>query len=244
MLRIGITPGYIYPDPGRDTYSGKTLNYLERDTANFLLRHDALPVLIPDCDTEILARIVSQLDGLILQGGEDIAAETYGESPIGPWRGDAHRDKVELRIMEEAMRANLPVLGICRGFQLMNVYFGGTLYQDIGTQLPDATAHRDMESYDLHQHSIKFIGQNILQTLYKEVERPIVNSIHHQAIKQLGKELELIAECPDDGIQEAFVLKNRQHSRVMGVQWHPEFAYKMPDMLDADVLLQHFLGIC
>ena len=241
MKKIGISSCFMYPDRDRNVFGPKSLSYMENDMANFITRKGILPVLIPDVDGSRLNVILSEMDGFVLQGGSDMAPESYGEVPIGKWKGDAHRDQYELRILDFAVTNSVPVFGICRGFQLMNVYFGGTLYQDIETQKPEADRHRSAQLYDTIKHSINFTEGSFLDKLYGTVENPQVNTVHHQAIKILGKDLDIYA-VSEDGLIEAFGYTKEPAGKIMGVQWHPEFSHTLKEeLIDADKLYDAFL---
>jgi len=214
---------------------------MENDMARWIGKKGVLPVLLPDLEGELLTDIIDQMDGIILQGGSDIAPAQYGEDPIGKWRGDAYRDQYELKILDYAIRKEKPILGICRGFQLMNVYFGGSLYQDIPSQKPGAGAHRSAELYDTINHPINFVPGTLLGDLYGHVANPKVNTVHHQAVKQLGQDLEVYAHS-DDGFIEAFGYTKAAPGKVMGVQWHPEFsATQAGELLDEELIFNVFL---
>ena len=245
MIKLGVTACFMYPDPKRTYFSAKHLCYLERDMARYLYRPEVMPVLIPDLEGSMLDDLLAQFDGFVFQGGDDLAPETYGEQPIGPWRGDPFRDAYEMRILAYAMQHHKPVFGICRGFQLMNAYFGGTLYQDIATQRPDAIQHRDAVRYDQLNHEVVYTQGKLLDRLHgREVVRT-VNSVHHQAVKDVGKDLEVLATSAEDGLVEAFLWKNTDEGKVVGVQWHPEFfANSQTPLIDADKVYCHFLNYC
>jgi putative glutamine amidotransferase len=203
-----------------------------------------LPILIPDLAQNSLSDILDELDGFIFQGGSDLAPETYEEKPIieGRWLGDAHRDEYELFIMDYAVKNNKPILAICRGMQLMNVYFGGSLYQDISTQKPETLSHRDAIKYDSVHHGIDFSGKNVLSDLYKDIRNPVVNSVHHQGVKVLGNKLKVLAVSREDNIIEAIEYTDAPAGRVLGVQWHPEFSETLKDLvLPADRLFNLFI---
>ena len=167
MLKIGVTACFFYPDPSRAVFGHKTITYLERDMSRYLSRPGVLPVLIPDLASETdLKEILDQMDGFVIQGGSDMAPESYGEKPIGRWLGDRHRDEYELKIMDYAIRQGKPVYGICRGFQVMNVYFGGTLFQDTVTQRSGTPEHRDADLYDQMNHPVELIEGTLFHRLY------------------------------------------------------------------------------
>jgi putative glutamine amidotransferase len=246
MIKIGITSCFFYPDKQRLVFGAKTLTYLERDMSRYVGRKGVMPILIPDLPDDQLKDFVAELDGVVLQGGNDIAPQTYGEQPIenNRWPGDPYRDAYEMKIIDLALKQDLPILGICRGCQLMNVYFGGTMYQDIATQRPDAGKHRDAEEYDQVNHEIELVPDTILEELHRSDTSRKVNSVHHQAIKDLGKDLQVMATSKPDGLIEAFTWKGAPDGKVMGVQWHPEFFHNFRggQLMNADKVYDQFLS--
>jgi putative glutamine amidotransferase len=247
MIKIGVTACFFYPDKNRLVFGHKTLTYLEKDMSTYLARPGVMPILIPDLSDELLMEFVSEMDGIVLQGGNDIAPQTYGETPIenNRWPGDPHRDAYEMKIIDIALAQNKPVLGICRGFQVLNVYFGGTMYQDLQTQLPETRLHRDAEVYDQLTHEVEIVNGTLLEDLFGSEHHQLVNTIHHQGVKDLGKELQVMAYSREDGVVEAFTWKGAPAGKVMGVQWHPEFFanYKGPaKLMEAAPVYDTFLS--
>ncbi len=241
MIKIGISACFLYPDRERIVFGPKSLTYIENDMVNYLTKKGILPILIPDVGEELLYDILSEIDGFVFQGGNDLAPESYGEQPIGRWKGDAYRDQYELKILDYAIKNSKPVFGICRGMQLMNVYFGGTLYQDTVTQSPDVEEHRSAELYDTIKHPIEFEEGTFLANLYSDEKKPYVNTVHHQAVKDLGNDLEVYATSPD-GLIEAFGYTKEPEGKVFGVQWHPEFSPTLGSaVIDEDKLYEAFL---
>lgn len=231
----------MYPDPSRKVFGHKSLSYLENDMARYICQENILPVLIPDVSQPYLDKILDELDGFVLQGGSDIAPETYHSEVIGPWKGDAYRDQYELGILSYAIQHSRPVFAICRGFQLLNVFCGGSLYQDIETQLPTSLNHRSAEKYDTIHHRIVFEQNNFLDHMYRDEKDPNVNSVHHQAIDRLGNQLEVFARS-EDGLIEAIGFTGAPEGKVFGVQWHPEFSNTLRDtVIPAEPLFRHFI---
>ena len=229
----------------------KTLHYLEQSVAHWVLAKDVLAVMIPAIESEgliqrsdmSLSSYAEHLDGLVLQGGADVAPESYGETPLTPeWSGDRVRDRYEIDLFNAFVAAGKPVIGICRGCQLINVALGGTLFQDIPTQVTQAISHRDADLYERALHEVTMVQGTRLSRLYPSVKLAKINSIHHQAVKDLGKDLVVEAIGMPDGIVEA--IRWRGPSYVFGMQWHPEFlSLKMLDQtqLDGAPILNEFL---
>jgi putative glutamine amidotransferase len=229
----------------------KTLHYLEQSVAHWVLSKNVLVVMIPAIESEgliqrsemKLSAYAQLLDGLVLQGGADVSPETYGEKPLAPeWVGDRVRDRYEIELFNAFVAAGKPIIGICRGCQLINVALGGTLFQDIPTQVPEAISHRDHDKYDQQVHPMNLVQGTKLAALYPGTTQAMINSIHHQAVKDLGRDLVVEALGVPDGIIEA--IRWRGPSYVFGMQWHPEFlaaATLHQSQLDGKPILQDFL---
>jgi len=230
-MRIGVSACFFHADPKRPVFKGKTLLYLEQSMSHWLMREGALVFMIPAAEAgskggaAVTVRdLVGEMDGLVLQGGSDVSPKSYGEKALKPeWEGDFIRDQYEISLVREFMAQEKPVLGICRGAQLLNVAFGGTLYQDIGTQFARARVHRDWEIYDRNFHEIRFEKDSMLGKLCPGTQGGRVNSVHHQAIRDLGKGLVIEARSADDGVIEAIRGDDDCKSFIYAVQWHPEF---------------------
>ncbi len=243
MIRIGVSACFFYPDPSRTVFGPKQLSYLEHDMSRFLARPGVMPVLLPDLPFGELEPILNEMNGFVFQGGADIAPSSYGAEPIenGRWPGDPHRDQYELRILDWAVKHEKPVLGICRGFQLMNVYFGGTLHQDLALETKTPVEHRNATLYDRVHHKIECPEESLIARIHG-TRTLVVNSVHHQGIRTLGDGLTVDARASDDGLIEAFHHGDPDRHLLMGVQWHPEFSHTLGAVVaDPAPLLDFFL---
>ncbi len=246
-LRIGVAACFFHADPTRAIFKGKTLLYLEESIGHWLMAGDAIPVLLPTPRGGIReADLLAGLDGLLLQGGSDLAPRSYGEAPLRPeWSGDERRDRYETALIRAAMDLDLPILGVCRGLQMINVAFGGTLYQDIATQREGALVHRDWERYDKVEHEITIEPGSWLSGMC-DSPAARVNSVHHQGVKDLGVGLVVEARSVPDGIVEAVRYDppgaTGDAPFIYAVQWHPEFQDPADDrLLDAAPVREMFL---
>ena len=247
MKKIGISTCFFHADPKRAIFKGKTLLYVEQSLANWVMREGALVYLIPppeDGSPVKIATMTQELDGLILQGGSDVAPLSYGEQALRPeWTGDLIRDRYERELIDDFIARDKPVLGLCRGAQMLNVALGGTLYQDIEAQVPGSFDHRNWEIYDQNFHDVTLEAGSWLSRLYGGRPLARVNSIHHQGIKDVGRGITVEARSAMDGIVEAIRVPGCRF--VYGVQWHPEFQdIQDPSLLDGRPLLKEFLSAC
>ncbi len=185
----------------------------------------AVPVMIPlfDEDPDTLRAVYDRLDGLLLAGGVDMDPFSFGEEPhprLG--KTDHARDVVELELAKWAIADKKPVLGLCRGHQVLNVALGGTLWQDIAAQVPGAIKHDYFPTAgyarDFLAHEVAIAPGSRLHAAFEAPTIP-VNSMHHQAVKQLAPALQASARSAD-GLVEA--LESGTDHFLVGVQWHPE----------------------
>jgi putative glutamine amidotransferase len=183
-----------------------------------------VPVMIPLLEDERSLRALYDLtDGLLIPGGVDLDPATYGESPLPTCgRLDPARDRVELQFARWALAEGKPLFGLCRGLQIVNVALGGTLYQDIAAQRGDAIKHDYFPTAgfarDHVAHPVAITSGSRLDALVGAASIG-VNSMHHQAVKDLAPGLVTTAVAPD-GVVEALESSGEQF--VLGVQWHPE----------------------
>jgi putative glutamine amidotransferase len=247
-LRIGVSARLLTHVPPELGFRNKCLQYIEQSLAHWIMEHGAVAFMVPAVahDSKHAARhlkvehVVQELDALVLQGGADVAPQTYGQTPIDPrWQCDVVRDRYELALLRTFLAQKKPVLGVCRGAQLLNVAFGGTLYQDIATQCPAAHAHVDTDLYDQLEHNVTFLQGSQLTDLYPKSSQLRVTSIHHQAVAQLGKGMVVEAVSTLDGLVEAIRWTGDAYAH--GVQWHPEFHHGRDALADSSPIMLDFL---
>jgi putative glutamine amidotransferase len=183
-----------------------------------------LPMMIPLLEEEdILRALYDRLDGVLLPGGVDVDPATYGETPLATCgRLDSARDRVELAFARWAIEEGKPLFGLCRGLQIVNVALGGTLYQDIAAQRSDAIKHDYFPtagySRDHLAHGVTVTSGSRLDSLVGTAPLK-VNSMHHQAVKDLAAGLVTTAVAPDGLVEAA---ESPAGPFLLGVQWHPE----------------------
>ncbi|MCQ8211147.1 gamma-glutamyl-gamma-aminobutyrate hydrolase family protein [Cetobacterium somerae] len=212
---IGITSSHE-KENGLRNYHRTTVSI---DYTKGVIEGGGIPIIIPTTgNIEVIKEQLKLLDGLILSGGPDINPIYYGEDfkekmgVISP-----ERDDNEIKILEEFLKTEKPILGICRGHQLLNIYFGGTLYQDLSYFKDEVLKHRQDLYPELEVHNVFIEKNSTLEKLYGESIR--TNSFHHQAVKNLGKGFKIIAKS-SDGVVEA--IEKIDHKFCLGIQWHPE----------------------
>lgn len=187
---------------------------------NAVEKAGAIPVIIPILkNLDHIERYINLIDGLIITGGVDISPLRYGENPLKDTDVIcAERDKMELNLLELGIKKSIPVMGICRGLQLINIAFGGTLYQDIPSQISTAHGHVSLSTMRSGYHEIHLVEDGYLYDIFKK-DKIVVNSLHHQSIKEIGKNLKVVAKS-EDGIIEA--IESTDDKKIYGVQFHPE----------------------
>lgn len=187
---------------------------------NAIEKSGGIPILLPYVqDDKTIESLVDVCDGFLFTGGRDIDPLRYGEQ-VKDTCGEIqkYRDELDLKVFQRVIATSKPILAICRGAQLVNVALGGTLYQDISTEIKTGIPHQQSEPNFCTSHSVQVFENTPLFDLVGEKSIP-VNSFHHQAIKKLGEGLEVMAVA-EDGIPEAFYVSGERYIRTY--QWHPE----------------------
>jgi putative glutamine amidotransferase len=235
---IGV-PGYWHES---DAILGRLATAVPDSYLRALLKAEGIPLIIPVVQPRrVLETLFGMIDGLLLIGGPDLDPVHFHQSPApGLRRVTPARDVVELQVTRWALDAGLPILAICRGVQVLNVAAGGTLWQDIATQIPKAAKHDYHPNFpeDYRAHTIKALTGSRLASILGE-ENIEVNSLHHQALDRVGQGLYATAFAPD-GIIEA--VEGVEADWVVGVQWHPEWLIESDHRMHA--LFETFCNVC
>lgn len=210
---IMVTAAYDYE---------KNISSIKNLYCEALIEAGAAPMLLPlSTNKDLINAYIEKCDGLMVTGGPDVDATYYGENNM-PYNGELspYRDIMEIELIKKAVKVSKPILGICRGMQVINVAMGGTLYQDIHAQIKDRQIIKHSQSaprwYMTHQVSIK--GDSFIGSCFN-AETTSVNSFHHQAVKDIAVGFEATA-WSEDGIIEGIEYKNGCY--IVCVQWHPE----------------------
>ncbi len=200
---------------------------IKQTYANAVIRAGGEPICVVRPNDRRLSSLLPFIDGIFLVGGHDIDSEYYGEENSGHTQHiDRERDRVELALIRLAVKHRIPLLGVCRGMQAMNVAMGGSLYQDVLTEMPGALDHdRHIDKatgkelpHGAFAHDVTVRAKTMLAKLVG-ASTIAVNSLHHQGVKTLGKRLIASAFAPD-GLVEAIEMPS--HPFALGVEWHPE----------------------
>lgn len=217
---IGITTASVTGD------NGLTYNRAYNPIAKAVARAGGLPVLIPtDIGEDTLRDIYERLDAVLLPGGPDIDPSHYGEEAHPTTKIDAARDAIEVPLVRWAVQDDLPLFGICRGHQVINVALGGSLIQDIPSQVEDKVMPHDIpddQPRNKPTHDVTIEPQSRLASIVGK-ERAAVNSLHHQAVREAAPGMRITAYSPD-GLVEATEMPDKRFA--LSVQWHPEDLYE------------------
>ncbi len=217
---------------------------------------DAVLLGIPvSTKKELAEEILSESDGVLFQGGHDIHPKFFAPEE------DVHkkvyylseeRDEFEINFVKKAYELKKPILGVCRGIQIINVAFGGTIWQDQPSENPTNVMHfpnkeglfEKVTKDDIFKeaHNVTLKDGSFIKSVFQK-DKVMVNSLHHQALKNVGDGLKITA-VSEDGIVEAIENKNENDGWVLGVQWHPEFSEKLPDHNLHKKIFEKFVDVC
>ncbi len=207
----------------RTTRKSRLIDYVGELHLELLLRLGALPVIVPVVRGTLgsLPQYMERMDGLLLVEGDDVDPAGYAARKANfelVEKTHPLKDAIELRLLGEALRRQIPIFGICRGSQLLNVACGGTLYGDVRQEKRSRRTHIDYENYDTYRHPVDIVPSTPLSRWYgrKTIQ---VNSYHHQGVRALARRFRPMAHA-DDGLVEAFY--DPKAAFVVGLQFHPE----------------------
>lgn len=219
---IGITLDLATND-GKYSFASKPWYALRKGYSDIVSKYGAVPIFLPYSDD--IDSIINLIDGLIISGGDkDINPKFYGRNTpkelleSGVVKYNDERSEFELKLLDAALKVEMPVFGICNGLQIMNSYFGGSLIHHIPDVIKSDINHEQPEPKDVPSHEI-IIEESTMLSRLSDQNIVMVNSTHHQAIDELGDGLIVSARAPD-GIIEAIELPG--HKFFIGVEWHPE----------------------
>ena len=232
-----------FPAVDRHFYKHKELEYGDASMAQAIRRAGGLPTMLYRAGitdesemADFAQELLERYHGLVLTGGADLSPLSYGEEALNEaWRGDRMRDKWETALYNAALTLKRPVLGICRGAQLINVAEGGSLWQDLPSLRPDTKVHRSQELYCKLSHGVSVADGSVIAALFGG-DALEINSVHHQGIRRTATCFEETAWSPD-GVIEA--IERTGTPWVLGVQWHPEW---MPGVPSQERIFEAFLA--
>jgi putative glutamine amidotransferase len=239
MKRSRIVPWIGMPTEINTNGSRQFLDY---GYSEAIAATGGMPVLIPLLEnTRNIQPLVESLDGILLTGSHSDLDPALYDAPRSAACATPQplRDRMDFFLLQTAVRHRIPVLAICYGFQSLNVFFGGSLIQDIPTHIDTPIRHNCHGSEDLPNHEIVITHGSVLEQIAGKANT-VVNSSHHQAIERLGQGLNVIARASDDIIESVFYAN--QNHWILGVQWHPERSFTSDDF--SRKLFENFIARC
>ena len=207
----------------QDTRKNKLIDYVGEFHLDLLVQLGTLPVIVPVVEgtLDCLAQYMERMDGLLLVEGDDVEPKRFAARKTNfkyTHKTFPLKDEIEIQLLHEALKREVPILGICRGSQLLNVLNGGTLYGDVQKEKGTHRAHIDFEHYDTYRHPVEVVAGTPLSRWYRRKTLK-VNSYHHQGIRELAARFRPMAHA-DDGLIEGFYDPNAKF--LVGLQFHPE----------------------
>lgn len=234
---IGISSSVLKDSGG--IFPGYERAYVNKDYVDAVVHNGGIPIIIPfTTDEEIIKAQADMIDALILSGGHDILPLNYGEEPL-PKLGEVfpERDTYDYCLFKQAKKRKIPILGICRGIQVINTCEGGTLYQDL-SYIENGSVYKHFQGHGptIRTHGINIENDSLLYEILK-TNKTTVNSFHHQALKSVPKEYKVIAKA-GDGVIEAIQAKD--YPFILGLQWHPEMLFSTNE--DMNEIFKFFIN--
>jgi putative glutamine amidotransferase len=217
MKKIGIpSNNLLHPN---SPFGTNYVDYIQKNYIDGITNANALPIVLPIGNPKLAKNYIDSVDALVLAGGQDVSPLYFGEDPqINLHETDSDRDAFEVALVLEAIKQEKPILGICRGLQIVNVALGGTLYQDLNSQYQGLNVRHNQYPTKWYTPTHRLILKRVSWLQNFLDDQSLVNSFHHQAVKKLGDGLQLDAVSTDN-VVEAFSDESR---RIYAVQWHPE----------------------
>ena len=215
---IGISGNILVTEGGK--FNGYERAYVNHTYVNAVIKAGGIPFIIPfNTDENVTKEQINYIDGLILSGGQDVSPQLFGEEPrqnIGETFLD--RDNFEILLLKTAVKNKKPVLGICRGHQIINVAFGGSLHQDLAYDKDIFIKHSQDSKWDIPTHTIETKKESFIESIYGN--SAMVNSYHHQLVNKVADGFKVTALSKDSGIEAIENISD--NTFILGVQWHPE----------------------
>ena len=215
-------------------------DYVNNHYSNSMMKIGVTPIILPvTTDEETISKYIDLIDGLILTGGDDINPQLFNEEFLPETEvPDNNRDKFDLTLIKYGLKKKVPILGICRGMQLLNVYFNGSLYQDLKYNDKIKLKHyQGFKNPDIPVHKINLTENSVLKEIF--TDDLWVNSFHHQGVKEVGEKLKISAYSTDGLVEGIEYIDEDQF--VLGVQWHPEMMYSKGNDKNMENLFRYFI---
>ncbi|WP_137625665.1 gamma-glutamyl-gamma-aminobutyrate hydrolase family protein [Lactiplantibacillus pingfangensis] len=217
---IGVAPGTLAVDS--QMFPGRKRDYVNRVYLRSITANGGVPLVLPVTnDAETIARYVGLIDGLLLCGGQDVNPLVYGEEPLEKLGGiDPERDTYEIALIKAVHAVHKPIFGICRGIQILNACYGGTIYQDL-SYMPAGQGtikHLQAQLPAYGMHHVQVAPKSVLAEFLGQTELA-VNSFHHQTLHQIAPGFQVVATAPDSVVE---AIEATDGGLQLAVQWHPE----------------------